>query len=321
MADRIAEIERFLATAGFGAAKRRPLAGDASIRRYVRLTGGPRPAILMDADPELMDVRPFLRIAGWLSAQGLSAPEILAADVTAGLVLLEDLGDRSFTRELAAGGDALALYGAAVDVLVALQRATTPPAGLPPYDLAKFLSEAALLVDWYAPDLDPAAAEVYLATWRDVLPTVAADPPCLVYVDYHADNLIWLPARAGLRRVGLLDFQDARLGPPAYDLASLLEDARREVAPELATAMIQRYLAARPELDRAAFRTSYAVLAAQRNAKILGLFTRLARQDGKPRYLDHLERVRGHFRQDLGHPALAPLRAWCERHLPGVLAP
>lgn len=320
MTDRAAAIDAFLDRAGFGGATRQALAGDASIRRYVRLTWGPRPAILMDADPALMDVQPFLRIAAWLSGQALSAPDILAADRASGLVLLEDLGERSFTHELNEGAAARTLYGAAVDLLVELQRAR-PPADLPPYAVKKFLSEAALLVEWYAPDLDEAAGTAFGAIWQQLLPKAATGAPCLVYVDYHADNLIWLPARPGHARVGLLDFQDARLGPPAYDLASLLEDARRDVAPELAESMIERYLAARPELDPATFRASYAILAAQRNAKILGLFTRLARRDGKPRYLAYLEHVRGHLRRDLGHPALAPLRAWCERHLPAVLAP
>ena len=186
---------------------------------------------------------------------------------------------------------------------------------LPHYDDAWLLREAGLLVEWYAPDLGPAAAADYRAIWQDLLPAARVGADAFVYVDYHADNLLWLPARAGLARVGLLDFQDARLGPSAYDLASLLEDARRDVAPGLARAMVERYLAARPELDADAFRAAYALLAAQRNAKILGLFARLAQRDGKPHYLELQPRVRAHLRRDLRHPLLTPLRRWFERHL------
>jgi len=301
----------FLERHGFGGARRTVLAGDASARRYERLTGGPRPAILMDCPPEIGTER-FLSIAGWLHRAGLSAPEILATDAGAGLVLLEDLGDDLFSRVLRQGGGEACLYGAAVDLLVHLQR-LAPPHDLPVYDDAKLLAETQLLTEWYAPGAD---AERYRAIWRKLLPTVRVGAPCLVYVDYHADNLLWLPEREGHGRVGLLDFQDARLGPPAYDLVSLLEDARRDVSAALAEAMIGRYLAARPDLEPDAFRAAYAVLGAQRNAKILGLFTRLAQRDGKHAYLALLPRVRAHLERDLRHPALAPLRAWAAEHLP-----
>jgi hypothetical protein len=320
MTERGSEIRAFLDRHGFAGAKRLPLAGDASVRRYERLSGGPCPAVLMDAPPATIDVRPFLAVAGWLRDLGLSAPEVLAADPAAGLVLLEDLGDELFSRALAHGGDERLLYRTAVDLLLALHRAS-PPASLPRYDDAWLLREAELLVEWYAPALSDQAEADYRAIWRDLLPAAREGGDGFVYVDYHADNLLWLPARSGLGRVGLLDFQDARSGPPAYDLASLLEDARRDVEPGLASAMVRRYLAARPELDAGAFRAAYALLAAQRNAKILGLFSRLAQRDGKPHYLELQPRVRAHLGRDLRHPLLTPLRLWFERHLQLPAAP
>ncbi len=315
MTGRDEAVRRFLGAHGFAGAKRVPLAGDASVRRYQRLNGGPRPAVLMAASPTALDLRPFLEVAGWLRQRGLSAPEVIAADLTAGFVLLEDLGDDLFSRVVADGRLEPLLYETAVDLLAALHR-EPPDLTLPRYDDAWLMREAALLVEWYAPDLGPAATADYLATWQHLLPAARAGADRFVYVDYHADNLLWLPARAGLARVGLLDFQDARLGPSAYDVVSLLEDARRDVDAELAEAMVQRYLNARPELDADAFRCAYALLGAQRNAKILGLFTRLARRDGKPHYLDLLPRVRAHLGQDLRHPVLEPLRRWFAHHLP-----
>ena len=320
MTERSSQIRAFLDRHGFAGARRLPLAGDASVRRYERLSGGPRPAVLMDAPPATIDVRPFLAVAGWLRAAGLSAPEVLAAEPAAGLVLLEDLGDELFRRALARAGDERLLYETAVDLLLVLHRAP-PPASLPRYDDAWLLREAELLVEWYAPALGEPAKADYRAIWRDLLPAARAGGDGFVYVDYHADNLLWLPARSGLARVGLLDFQDARSGPPAYDLASLLEDARRDVALGLALAMVERYLAARPELDPDGFRAAYALLAAQRNAKILGLFSRLAQRDGKPHYLELQPRVQAHLRRDLRHPLLTSLRLWFERHLQLPAAP
>lgn len=307
------DAQAFLDRHGFGKAIRTALAGDASARRYERLTGGPRSAILMHCPPQI-GIEPFLRVADWLHRWRKSAPEIIAADAETGQVLLEDLGDDLFNRVLTRGGDEPLLYGAAVDLLVCLQ-GHPPPPDLPVYDDAWLLREAELLTEWYAPACNAAAREQYRAIWQELLPAARVGVPGFVYVDYHADNLLWLPERRDHARIGLLDFQDARLGPPAYDLVSLLEDARRDVPPALAETMIARYLAARSDLEPDAFRASYALLGAQRNCKILGLFTRLARRDGKPAYLGPLPHVRAHLARDLEHPLLAPLKAWFARHL------
>ena len=313
MSERQAEIARFLEAQGFGRAVRQPLAGDASARRYERITA-PGSAVLMDCPPAKLDVRPFLRVQAILSELGFSVPGVDAADPESGLVLLEDLGDTSFSRVLASGGNADELYGEAVDLLVDLQR-RAPTSGLPAYDEARFMAELELLIAFATPGLAAADADHYRALWRDLLGVARVGPECLVYVDYHADNLHWLAGRSGHRRVGLLDFQDARAGPPAYDLVSLLEDARRDVPADLRERMIERYLDHRAELDPDAFRASFAILGAQRNSKILGLFRRLAFEDGKRRYLDLLPRVEAHLWSDLRHPALAPVRRWYESHL------
>jgi len=317
------EIAAFLAAEGWGVAARAPLAGDASARRYERLRRGSDAAIVMDVPPASgLTVGPFLAVATWLRAGGFSPPGVLAADEERGLVLLEDLGDDLFARLCAEtpereGG----LYAAATDLLVALQR-RPPPADVwtpPPYDHAFLLREARLAIEWYLPAATGGPVPADVAAEFDALAAVAfapvARPDVPVYRDYHAENLIWLPCRAGHARVGLLDFQDMLVGHPVYDLVSLLEDARRDVGPDLRRAMQARYVrrsGAEPEaLDQAAH-----VLACQRNLKILGLFTRLCRRDGKPRYLDLLPRVWRHLAADLSHPALAPLASFVERHLP-----
>jgi aminoglycoside/choline kinase family phosphotransferase len=320
-ATRTAQIGHFLAAAGWADAERRALAGDASFRRYDRLRRGAESAVLMDAPPPQEDVRPFLAVAAILRRLGLSAPRILARDEAAGLLLLEDLGDGTYTRLLAGGAEEAALYGLAVDTLIHLQR-RFDPAGvtLPPYDEGRLLAEAALLVDWFLPattgrPTPPEQCAEYLAAWRRALPPASATST-LVLRDYHVDNLVHLPARGGVAACGLLDFQDAVIGPASYDLVSLLEDARRDVPPTLAASMIERYLAAFPDIDRADFLGSYAVLGAQRNAKIIGIFTRLWRRDGKPQYLAHIPRVWRLLEQDLRHPSLAPVADWLARHVP-----
>ncbi|MFO1107115.1 MAG: phosphotransferase [Amaricoccus sp.] len=317
-------IAAFLAGAGWAGARRAALAGDASARRYERVTAGARRAILMDVPPESgLETRPFLAVTAWLRAHGLSAPAPLAADPAAGLVLLEDLGDALFARicEVEPGREP-GLYEAAIDLLADLQ-ALPPPRGdwtPPPYDLAVLLREIRLAAEWYLPAATGRAAPADAAPEFEALAAEALAPllpasTVPIYRDYHAENLLWLPERAGHARIGLLDYQDMLIGHPAYDLVSLLEDARRDVAPGLRAAMIERYLA-RTGRERDPFIAAAHLLSAQRNLKILGLFARLCRRDGKPRYLDHLPRVWSYLQADLAHPALGPLAAWIARHLP-----
>ena len=326
MRAREARIAEFLRRAGWGGVPRRRLAADASFRRYDRLDDGRRRAVLMDAPPPNEDVRPYLRVARLLRKLELSPPRIDAEDVEAGLLLLEDFGDWTYTRLIAGGGDEQALYTLAIDTLVALQSRFTSSLAddLPPYDRDRLLAEAALLVDWYLPAVTgaPAAQSVrqdYLSLWSALLTPVLAEPPTLVLRDYHVDNLMLLEGRSGVAACGLLDFQDAVLGSPAYDLVSLLEDARRDVPQDLAAAMQERYCAAVPVLDRAAFATSAALLAAQRNCKVVGIFTRLCVRDGKPQYLRHIPRLWRLIDRDCAHPALAPLARWLDRWIPGDL--
>jgi aminoglycoside/choline kinase family phosphotransferase len=323
MDGREALIRDFLSRHGWGDADRRPLADDASFRRYDRLRRGGDRAVLMDAPPPQEDVRPFVAIAERLCALGFSAPEVMASDVAAGLLLLEDLGDATFTRVLADGGDEAALYTLATDVLIALHKTFDPvtaPA-IPPYDDDRLLDEALLFVDWYLPAVrgEPASDSLrrnYIDLWRAVLPAARRAPPTLVLRDYHVDNLMVVDGRSGVRACGLLDFQDAVIGPAAYDVVSLLEDARRDVSPDLAARLLARYRDAFPALDTANFDASYAILGAQRSAKILGIFTRLDRRDGKPVYLKHIPRVWRWLAGDLRHPALAALRVWFDAEAP-----
>lgn len=325
MVDRATLIEHFLEQAGWGDAKHDPLPGDASFRRYVRLRAAEKnTAVLMDAPPPQENVRSYLAVAQLLRQMGFGAPAIFRQDVENGLVLLEDLGDDTYARLLAGGEAEEPLYALAVDVLIALMHRFDPKNTklLPAYDDQRLLDEVALLIDWYWPSItgnpvDAALRAEYLALWERVLPMVRKTPSTLVLRDYHVDNLMRVPNRGGrLLECGLLDFQDAVIGPPSYDLVSLLADARRDVTQNLISRMKQRYLAAFPDLDRAAFEASYEILGAQRNAKIIGIFTRLCVRDGKPQYLAHIPRVWRLLRQELAHPALASLAAWFARHIP-----
>jgi aminoglycoside/choline kinase family phosphotransferase len=316
----------FLEASGWGGVMPVPLAGDASFRSYYRLRRGSNNAIVMDAPAPQEDVGPFVAVADMLRGFGFSAPEVLAEDRAEGFLLIEDFGDDTYTRLLQRGADEAVLYSLAIETLAALQQAVAADGApdLPPYDEARLLDEAALLVDWYLPAMvgAPATAslrEEYLGLWRAVLPKAAASfRPTLVLRDFHIDNLMLLHGRPGVRRCGLLDFQDAVYGPPAYDLVSLLRDARRDVSEELRQAMTEHYLAASPAIDRAAFRRSAAILATQRNCKILGIFTRLWKRDGKPGYLTHVPRLWRLIEGDLCDPALADIARWLDRHLPAA---
>ena len=318
-------LDAFVARAGWTDAERMGLAGDASNRRYLRLrrTRGST-AVLMDAPPERgEDVRPFAHVTHLLRERGLSAPRVLAGDPFHGFLLLEDLGDDLYAK-VCAREPAIepGLYAAAVDLLHALRLAPHEADALAPYDAATLAREAALLTDWWMPaagmEPSPGLREEWLALMGEALADAGAaqDRSVLVLRDHHAENLLWLPGREGDARVGLLDYQDALAGHPAYDLVSLLEDARRDVDRELAETMVARFLDRRPELDPAAFRAAYAALGAQRNAKIVGIFARLARRDGKPRYLELVPRVWAHLMHDLRAPGLERLRAFVERHVP-----
>ena len=320
--NRAAAIDRFLAATGWDGARQEPLPSDASFRRYVRLSAGPRRALLMDAPPPREDVRPWLAVARHLNALGLSAPRVEAADVENGLLLIEDFGDDTYTRLFAAGRSEGPLYALAIDVLAALRRHERATAlGLPPYDERRLLDEVLLLTDWYLPAIRGAATPEpvrasYLDAWKQVLPAARGVPDTLVLRDYHVDNLMLLPDRDGIAACGLIDFQDALIGPVSYDLVSLLEDARRDIDPGLVAALRARYLAAMPEIDPEALDRSCAILGAQRHAKVIGIFTRLHRRDGKPVYLKHIPRVWRLLEGSLRHPALAPVRAWADIHIP-----
>lgn len=323
MAERDAVIANFLTANGWGEAARGKLAGDASFRRYDRLARGDERVVLMDAPPPMEDVRPFARLARHLVGLGYSAPKVLAEDNEAGLLLLEDLGDDTYTRLLAAGTDERMLYELAVDLLVDLHHrpaAEALPAGLPPYDEDRLLTEALLLIDWFMParlgrDTEAACRDAYVTAWRTALAPVLAAPQVLVLRDFHVDNLMWLRGRDGLAACGLLDFQDALAGHAAYDLMSLIEDARRDIAPDRHAALLSRYLAGFPGVDEAAFRRDFAILAAQRHAKVIGIFTRLWRRDAKPDYLVHIPRVWRLFERALNAAALAPVATWLDTYL------
>lgn len=299
-------IAAFLAGSAWAGWDRAPLAGDASARRYDRLTGPDgETAILMQAPPGSGEtLGPFIAIARHLERIGLCPPAILRADPDAGLAVISDLGPRQVAQWLAAHPqDEFPLYAAAIDVMAVVQ-AHPPPPGLAALTPATAAGMIAPVGEWYAPGLDTGAMTEAL---RRALGEHAPDADRLSLRDYHAENLIWRPAERGLARIGLLDFQDAVLAPPAYDLVSLLRDARRDVGPALRAAMIDRF-AGLTGRDAAAMGAAFACLGVQRNLRILGIFARLARRDGKARYLDLLPRVHAHVVADLSHPALAGLR-------------
>lgn len=323
----------FLAASGWGAAAIAPLAGDASFRRYFRLRRAGETAVLMDAPPPQEDVRPFLLVGGLLRRMGFSAPQVLAEDAAQGFLLLEDLGDGLFTALARDPALEAEIYAAAIDLLAELH--AHHPAGmadlrrLPPQDHALLEAGLDTFLEWYWPAAvgtppDATLRAGFLALWRPLLDRVRShageDRAVLVMRDFHADNLVWLPGREGTARVGLLDYQDAVLGHPAYDLVSLLDDVRRDIPRDLAARLRERYLSragiAGSGRDRADFDACYAILGAQRTIRILGVFVRLYRRDGKARYLDLLPRTWSMLEGSLAHPLLAPVRDWMHDYLP-----
>lgn len=306
--DRAALAAAFLAGAGWGAAARAPLAGDASARRYERLKQRNATAVLMDTPPEQGETAVFSRMSRWLLAHGLSAPRVLAEDAARGFMLLEDLGDALFARLIAAdAAHELPLYSAACDLLTELHR-HPPPDWLAPYDPERLGEMVAITAEWYLPafGIPPEAAADLPRRVTEAAERLLTGPRVICLRDYHAENLIWLERRQGVARVGLLDFQDAFSGHPAYDLVSLLQDARRDVPDSLETRMISRFVAANG-MEPEGFDAAYALSGAQRNLRILGVFARLALRDGKPQYLAMLPRVWHYLRRDLAHPALSDL--------------
>ena len=321
--DRSDAMDAFLSRSGWHGATRVKLAADASFRRYERVAHGGQVAVLMDAPPPWENVAPFIAVTDHLQRYQLSVPRILAADVESGFLLLEDLGDASFTKLLRAQpareGE---LYLAATTALIEITRASQrdETVHLPIYDMAVYLREAGLFAEWFLPqvvgiDYASALRDEWLGLWEQIINSSNLQQNCLVHRDYHADNLFWLNDQQGHRAVGMLDYQDALWGDAAYDLASLLEDARRDVDAATVASCLQQFIDATGE-NKNDFLTRYALLAAQRNAKIIGIFARLAVRDGKAHYLDYLPRVWAHFMGDLKHPRLAPIAAYVERHVP-----
>ncbi|MBN8920291.1 MAG: tRNA (adenosine(37)-N6)-threonylcarbamoyltransferase complex ATPase subunit type 1 TsaE [Rhizobiales bacterium] len=352
---RLIAFRRFLVEAGYASAERSHIQGDASTRAYERLRLDGKTAILMKAPrrpdgPPVRDgkpysaiahlaedVVPFVALARALRERGLSSPEIYAAELNEGLLILEDLG----SEPVAERNPPAAIeerYAVAIDALVLLHSQPMPDRlsvspnvayTIPPYDLDAFMIEVELLLDWYLPHqdraLEPAAREEFIGFWRELLKPALAAPPAWVLRDYHSPNLMWLPGREGAARIGVLDFQDAVMGPAAYDVVSLLQDARVDVSIPLEDRLFSRYMKGRHATDRdfdmPEFVNLYALMGAQRATKILGIFARLDRRDGKPQYLRHLPRVWRNLRRSLSHPTLAGLKAWFDANVPAPRAP
>ncbi|MDE2017383.1 MAG: tRNA (adenosine(37)-N6)-threonylcarbamoyltransferase complex ATPase subunit type 1 TsaE [Hyphomicrobiales bacterium] len=349
------DVETLVERSGWAEATREPIAGDASSRAYWRLRAADgRTAVLMVAPARggeaivrfgrsysqiarlAQDVRAFVAVDGGLRERGFSAPEVHAADLAGGVAIIEDLGGEFVAQ---AGAPVPARYAEAVNALARLHGMPLPgdlplPDGtrhpIPPYDLDAMLVEVELALEWYAPHvagarLSSGAKAVFLNLWRYALSPALDGEKSWTMRDWHSPNLMWLPAREGYRRIGIIDFQDCVIGPTAYDLASLLQDARVDVPDALELKLLSLYsllrAAGRPDFDRAAFAQAYSLMAAQRATKLLGIFTRLARRDGKPQYREMLPRVRRYLGKSLAHPALKQVADWYATHLPDAVEP
>jgi len=355
--ERTTIIEEFLAQAGWAQATRAAISGDASTRSYTRLTLNNKNTVLMNAPPSAetsycppnadnnerhrLGYNAIARLAGpnlnafvgvdyCLREAGLSAPEIFNFDACKGLALIEDLGDTLFTNAVTNGIDEKTLYTNATDVLLKLRDVAPKPPKTPDYEMLTYdtiamLAEVCLITDWYWPHVkkDIPSGDIineYTSIWQEILADLSI-PKAIVLRDYHAENLLWMPERDGIKRVGLIDFQDGLIGHYAYDLVSALEDARRDVAPELAAAILNDYCNKAKRFDdfnETEFRSEYAILGAQRNAKILGIFARLINRDNKPQYQNLIPRVEAHMRNNLNHPNLTVLKTFFAKHFPAL---
>lgn len=353
--ERLAALRDFLEAAGFVTAERRRMAGDASIRSYARLIRDDGSFVLMNSPkrpdgPAIYhgkpysaavhlaeDVIPFVAIAHGLRGAGISAPGVLHADLGCGFLITEDLGSEGVV-EGAPPAPIAERYEAATDLLAVLHGEPRPERiafapqrdyVIPPFDLDAMLIEISLMLDWYLPDrgaaIDDDLRAAFMALWRGILRPITLAPATWTLRDYHSPNLIWLAGRSGTDRVGVIDFQDTVMGPPAYDVVSLLQDARVDVPETLEIALLTRYARARraaePSFDPAGFAASYAIMSAQRNTRLLGTFARLNRRDGKPHYLKHQPRIWTYLQRALAHPALAELKAWFAAHVPPPAPP
>src|SRR6266851_8172402 len=348
--ERLSALRQFLDAAGYAEATRRRMAGDASIRSYARLMLDDGVVILMNSPrrpdgPPIYDgksysaavhlaedVKPFVAIAGGLRERGFSTPVIHHTDLDNGFLITEDFGGAGFVE----GDPARPIverYQAATDMLAALHRVVLPfilplapglTYAIPTFDTDALLVEVGLMLEWYLPDrgVEPThkMRDEFVTMWRDLLSKPAAAARTWVIRDFHSPNLIWLDQRSGIAKVGIIDFQDAVLGPAAYDMVSLAQDARIDVPEQLELALLVRYIKARRAADEAfdpaGFAELYAIMSAQRNTRLLGTFARLNRRDGKPQYLRHQPRLWTYLNRSLAHPLLAPVRAWHSAHVP-----
>ena len=356
---RLSALRAFLERSGALQAARKRMAGDASTRSYARLISGGRSTILMNsparADTQLIyggksylaavhladDIVPFVAIGRGLHARDLSVPEIYQTDLDEGFLICEDLGSEGVLT----GSPPSPIeerYHAAMDVLVALHKSPLPKQlavegradyVVPSFDTDAMLIEVSLLLDWYLPqhgvEATAAVRDEFVSLWRTLLDRALAVPATWAIRDFHSPNLIWLEGRGGMARVGVIDFQDTVLGPPAYDVVSLAQDARVDISEALEIALVSRYVRGRKgddaSFDPAAFAESYAMMSAQRNTRLLGVFSRLNRRDGKPQYLRHLPRIWGYLGRALAHPSLSEAarlvcEAGCRRPGPDDLA-
>lgn len=323
-AEREINIQHFLEENGWGKARRIKISGDASFRQYERLYLLNQPSVmLMNAPPPKERIDHFLKVAQILREMKISVPQILAADLQQGLIVMEDFGDSTYTRLLQSGYEEGKLYQLACDLLIHLRNHSNPSilSPLPSFDLNKVLREVQVFTEWYWPSIystsvPEANLQEYLKIWQQAFQVQATPYKTFTHFDFHVDNLMLLPNQKGIKACGLLDFQDAVQGPAVFDLMSLLDDARRDVNQDLSTLLMQRYQAAFPEDNREEFATNYAFFAAQRHTRILGTFIRLFKRDAKAGYLQFLPRVWKQLESALNHPSLAALKNWFKDYFP-----